>query len=193
MEKDKLKYLLNQKKNWMKLLNYYNLFKIQLFLLTILITGSAIAQNTTHVSPKKSAILSASCPGLGQVYNKKYWKVPIIYAALGGTLYYYFDYNDKYNMYKDAYIARTDDDETTIDNFSNYTPNNLITLQDYYRDSRDLSGLVFILIYVLNIVDASVDAHLTNYNINDNLSLHLKSEKNQQYFETINLSLTYNL
>ena len=145
------------------------------------------------MSPKKSAILSASCPGLGQVYNKKYWKVPIIYAALGGTLYYYFDYNDKYNMYKDAYIARTDDDETTIDNFSNYTPNNLITLQDYYRDSRDLSGLVFILIYVLNIVDASVDAHLTNYNINDNLSLHLKSEKNQQYFETINLSLTYNL
>ena len=119
--------------------------------------------------------------------------MPLIYVAFGGTLYYYFEYNNKYHTYKTAYIARTDDDVSTTDIFSNYTTNNLITLQDYYRDSRDLSGLIFILIYILNIVDASVDAHLTNYNINDNLSLNLNSRRFNNHFETINLSLTYNL
>ena len=173
----------------MKLFSYYNLFKIKLFLLSTLITCSAFSQNTTNISPKKAAILSASCPGLGQIYNKKYWKVPVIYLAFGGTLYYYIDYNNKYNTYKNAYIARTDDDENTTDDFSNYTNTNLITLQDYYRDSRDLSGLMFILIYILNIVDASVDAHLTNYNINDNLSLNLKPNRFNNHVETINLSL----
>ena len=176
----------------MKSFNYCNLFK-KIFLLTTFITCSAYSQNTTNISPKKAAILSASCPGLGQIYNKKYWKTPIIYLAFGGTLYYYFEYDNKYNTYKNAYIARTDDDKNTIDNFSNYTNNNLITLQDYYRDSRDLTGLIFILIYFLNIVDASVDAHLMSYNINDNLSLNLQPNQLGHRFETLNLSLKYNL
>ena len=142
---------------------------------------------------KKATLLSTACPGLGQLYNEKYWKIPVIYLGLGGTVYYYIKNNKKYNEYKNAYIARTDDNPETNDDFLNYTNTNLITLQDYYRDNRDLSQLFFFLIYLLNIVDASMDAHLTNYNINDNLSLNLKQGDSVNEFETVNISLTYNL
>ena len=176
----------------MKFLKYYNLNSF-IILYALIIGPSISAQNEIHKTVKKATILSAACPGLGQFYNKKYWKVPIIYLGLGGSIYYYIKNNSKYEEYKSAYSARNDDDPNTNDNFMNYTNTNLITLQDYYRDNRDLSQLFFFLIYLLNIVDASVDAHLTNYNINNNLSLYLKPDNHQNQFETINISLTYRL
>ena len=108
-------------------------------------------------------------------------------------MYYYLENDKKYNDYKSAYILRNDNNENTVDDFPNYTNNNLITLKDYYRNSRDLSLFLFLLSYFLNIIDASVDAHLINYNLNDNLSLQLKPKNEKQRFEIINFSLTYNL
>ena len=175
----------------MKSLNYYSLIKISAIII-FLFCSHGISQNNIDYSIKKATLLSTSFPGLGQIYNKKYWKVPVIYIAIGGTLYSYTQYNKKYQDYKAAYIARTDNDPTTTDAFPNYTISNLITLQDSYRNSRDGSALLFLLMYILNIIDASVDAHLTNYNVNDNLSLYLNSNDSHQ-FKTINLSLKYNL
>ena len=148
-------------------------------------------QNDNDYPIKKITLLSATVPGLGQIYNKKYWKAPIIYAGLSATVYYYIYNNNKYKEYKSAYIAETDDNQNTT-NYSGYNTSNLITLQDYYRDSRDLSALLFFVVYCLNIIDASVDAHLTNYNLNDNLSLYLKSD-NRDNIETINVCLKLNL
>jgi len=176
----------------MKLLNYYNLKRFVLFLIILISNNVVYSQTDSKKSATTASILSMACPGLGQIYNKKYWKAPIIYAGLGGTIYYYYHNNAKYNQYKSAYIAETDDDETTSNN-SGYTTSNLITLQDYYRNSRDLFGLLFLLVYLLNIVDASVDAHLIDYNINDNLSLNLKPNYINNQFETINVSLRFNL
>ncbi len=123
-------------------------------------------------SPSKAALYSAILPGAGQVYNKKYWKVPVLYAGLG-TLIYFIKFNDdKYDIYKDAFIKRVDGDEGTVDDYVGiYSDQDLQRLKEFYRRNRDLSIIGVSLLYVLNIVDASVDAHLFYFNVSEDLSL----------------------
>ena len=177
----------------MTLSNYYNLHRFSItLLLTILFSLCAFSQKKIKLDQEtKVGLLSAACPGLGQFHNKKYWKIPAIYTALSGTLFQYINNNRKYKDYKAEYLSRINGDPNTINKFPNYTNNNLITLQEYHRNSRDLYGLLTLLIYVLNIVDASVDAHLANYNINNNLSLSLTSD--DKSYNLINCTLKYNL
>ena len=123
-------------------------------------------------SPKVAAIMSACLPGLGQAYNKKYWKIPIVYAGVG-TIAYFMNFNSqKYNTYKKAYQYCMDGDPNTIDVYANkYDSLQLKTLRDAYRRDLELSFIIGAAIYALNIIDASVDAHLYKFDINDNLSL----------------------
>ena len=174
----------------MKLLSYYN-HKKNLIALLILLTNSCVIGQikSPEISPKKALILSATIPGLGQYYNKKYWKIPIVYACMGSCLYLYNYQNKKYRQYGSAYNAKNDNDESTIDLFPQYSNSNLITLQDYHRNNRDLFGLLVILTYILNILDANIDAHMVNYNVNDLLTINIRSELNDFNYETINLSL----
>ncbi len=125
-------------------------------------------------SPKTSALMSTIIPGLGQVYNKKYWKVPIIYAGLGGLAYSINENQKKYSKYIEAYKFRIDEDSLTIDNFPRYSDDNLNTLQQYYKRFRNLSVIGFTLLYVMNIVDASVDAHMFTFDVGDDLSFHIQ-------------------
>lgn len=121
------------------------------------------------LSPSRAAFYSAILPGLGQVYNKKYWKVPLVYGAMGTSLYFYFDNNKKYNQYRDAYkrrLAGFNDDE-----FQYLDDNRLIQAQRFYQRNRDLSLLITAAFYILNIVDANVDAHLMQFNVSDDLSV----------------------
>jgi hypothetical protein len=125
-------------------------------------------------SPKKASIYSAILPGLGQAYNKKYWKIPVIYAGFAGLGYFVVTNNDQYKTYKEAYLHRVDGDSTTTDEFTDvYTDQDLITLKDFYRRNRDLAIIGMTVLYVLNILDASVDAHMFTFNVNDNLSMKL--------------------
>ena len=179
----------------MKLFNYSTLLKV-IFLTIIIVNNQlSIAQNDLNLEIennfKKATLLSASCPGLGQIYNKKIWKVPIIYTAMGVTAYLMNKHNKNYKNYRTAYLNRIDSDINTTDDFDNYSDNNLLTLKDYHQNSRDLSALLFLLLYVLNIVDASVDAHLTNYNINNNLSLYLNSIDSESKLNGLNISVAY--
>lgn len=115
-------------------------------------------------------IFSALVPGLGQAYNKKYWKIPIVYASMG-TTFYFFDYNHKlYKNYKQAYVNKTDSDNTTIDAYPHYTPADLKELSSYYRRYRDLNIILTGLFYTLNVLDAYVDAQLVTFDVSDNLS-----------------------
>ena len=148
------------------------------FLVFILLFSSNIFSQKK--SPTKASLLSMACPGLGQMYNKKYWKTPIILSSIGGAIYAYSFYNQKFQQYKDAYVIRTDGNDTTIDNYLNYSENGLITLQDYYRNKKDLSIIIGTIIYLLNITDAYVDAHLFEYNVNENLSLSFQPVFNNQ-------------
>lgn len=125
-------------------------------------------------SPVKASVYSTLLPGAGQVYNRKYWKVPVIYAAFAGLGYLAKWNDDKYDIYRTAYRFRIDGNPETVDHFTDvYSDNDLKLLRDYYRRNRDLSLIFAGLVYVLNIVDASVDAHLFYFDVSDNLSMNI--------------------
>jgi len=128
--------------------------------------------------PRKATFRSAVVPGWGQIYNKKYWKLPLVYGALGTTAAVYF-YNVKtYRELKLAYIYKTDtipDSSQPIDpRFSNISANGVRSLRNSFRQNVDYAVLFFILFWGLNVVDATVDAHLKAFDVNDELSLDLK-------------------
>jgi hypothetical protein len=133
-------------------------------------------------SPRKAVIMSALVPGLGQVYNQKYWKVPMVYAALGTLTYFIIDYNKKYQKYVNAYKDFTDNDPETnsfenINKLKDWTGDKkylLKSYRDFYRRWRDLDVLIIAGVYVLNIIDANVDAHFFDFEIDDDLSLNVK-------------------
>ena len=128
------------------------------------------------LKPARAAFYSAIIPGLGQYYNKSYWKIPLVYAALGTTLYFYIDNNNQYNTYRDALKQRFAGEEDEFQGL--LTTDNLINAQDQFRRNRDLSLLTVIGAYVLNIVDANVDAHLRQFNINKDLSVSPDAQPN---------------
>lgn len=121
---------------------------------------------------RRATAMSAIIPGSGQVYNKKAWKVPIIYAAFAGMGYLVKFNNDNFRKYENALLTRYDNDPLTVDEFADvYTEDNLRSLSDFYRRNRDLSVVGLTMVYVLNIIDAHVDAQLFNFNVSDDLSL----------------------
>jgi len=130
-------------------------------------------QETEH-SPRRAAILSAILPGTGQAYNRKYWKMPIVYAA-GFTGGYLISSNHKeWKTYRQAYIFRTDEDPDTMDDFPNYTAQQLRVFRDYYRRNMELSVVLSAAVYILQILDATVDAHLFDFDVSNNLALRLE-------------------
>ena len=126
-------------------------------------------ESKTIKSAHKASILSAVVPGAGQVYNKKYWKVPIIYASLATSIFFIKDNQNKLTTYQNAYITRSNGG--TDDYIDIYNNSQLLTIVDYYERNRDVSYIIAGAIYLLNIVDASVDAHLFDFDISEDLSL----------------------
>ena len=185
--------------------------KLLLFLLTgvvFLFNGNRISaqsnqspvlvNDTTKIhSPKKAAISSAILPGLGQAYNKKYWKIPIIYAGLGFCTYSVINQNQNYNSYRQEYITRIKEGVSFVNpEYSNYSLSDLTILQDYHRRTRDLFIIGTAAVYVLNIIDASVDAHLFTFDVSEDLSLDLRPEilpnySSKEVFPAISLKLTF--
>lgn len=150
-----------------------------LFIVLFLLVGSTAhaAENpdsASTVSRKRAnaiALQSAILPGLGQIRNHKYWKVPVLYAGFG-ALIYFIDFNDgNYKKYKTAFIYRNDGDSLTVDAFPNFTNDDIRVRKDYYRRNRDLSYILTAVLYSLNIIDAYVDAQLRNFDVSEDLSL----------------------
>ncbi len=125
--------------------------------------------------PGRAALYSALLPGAGQVYNRKYWKVPIVAAGLGVSAYFIASNTRAYDRYKDAYVALVDNDPATVDEFNGaYSAAAVRDVADTYRRWMDLSYVGLALVYVLNIVDATVDAHFVRFDVGDDLSLQLR-------------------
>ena len=118
--------------------------------------------------------MSAVLPGSGQFYNKKYWKIPIIYAGFGTLTYFIISNNKLYKEYKQAYKYKVDNDSTTIDNFPLYSAESLLAAQNYYRRNLEISCIFTAVLYMLNVVDATVDAHMFDFDISNNLSLKIQ-------------------
>ncbi len=126
-------------------------------------------------SPSKAALMSALLPGLGQAYNKKYWKIPIVYAGFGAFSYFIATNLTEYRAYKEAYNYVASGDSTYIDNeyALKYNENQLRQAKNYYRRNLEFTYILTGLWYILNILDATVDAHFFDYDISDDLSLSL--------------------
>ena len=124
-------------------------------------------------SPTKAAIYSAVLPGLGQGYNRKYWKIPIIYAGFGVITYFIISNTREYKNYKDAYnyVASGDTTGTNNELVGTYNESQLLDGKNYYRRNMELSYIIGGLWYILNIIDASVDAHFFDYDISEDLSI----------------------
>ncbi len=155
----------------------------------LVVVDSVKREPINILAPSKAAFYSAVLPGLGQAYNKKYWKIPIVYAALGTGIYFYVTNDREYNRYRDAYKRRlagfTDDEFVGVSN------DGLINAQQTLKRRKELSLLITIGLYALNIIDANVDAHLLQYNVDENLAVRPHIRYNEME-NTSDLGLTLN-
>ena len=153
--------------------------------------ASIIKKPIDPLSPARAAFYSAVLPGLGHAHLKQYWKIPVIYAGLGAGVYFYIDNNKQYNRYRDAYkrrLAGFEDDEF----FGEITDDGLQDAQKQFSRNREISMLVTIGIYVLNVVWANVDAHLMQFNVDDDLSLKPHYKLNEYNLKgDVGLTLNY--
>ncbi|MFW0737151.1 MULTISPECIES: DUF5683 domain-containing protein [unclassified Flavobacterium] len=155
----------------------------------LVVKDTSKLQEIDPLTPAKAAFYSAILPGLGQAYNKKYWKIPLVYGAIGTSLYFYLDNNKKYNNYRDAYKRRLEG--FNDDNYKFLDDSRLIAGQKFYQRNRDLSLLFVVGFYALNIIDANVDAALIQFNVNERLSLRPEIYPDTVTFKP-NVGLTFN-
>lgn len=143
------------------------------------------------LAPAKAAFYSAIFPGGGQIYNKKYWKVPFVYGGMGLSIYYYSFNNKKYHEYRDAYKDLLQGKPLT-GQLEGLDADRLIRAQKFHQKNRDLSMLITVGLYVLQILEANVDAHLMQFNVNENLSLRPQLQQNEiDYKHNMGLNLSY--
>jgi hypothetical protein len=119
-------------------------------------------------SPRKASIYSAVLPGMGQIYNRKYWKVPIVYAGFGGLIYGIIYEADHYNFYKEKYKYMLDNN---LSEYEGISIRQAEVYKDFHRRWRDLFSIGTAGFYVLQIIDATVDAYLINYDISEDIAL----------------------
>jgi hypothetical protein len=142
-----------------------------------LIRGKDTVVQKKH-SPRIAMFRSAVLPGWGQAYNKKYWKIPIVYGALGTTAGIFIYNLSEYKKLRRAYILRTDtirSNDSEIDpRFTGLSNESIRGYRNTFRQNMDYSILFFILFWGLNVVDATVDAHLKDFDVSDDLSIKIK-------------------
>ncbi len=161
-------------------------------------TTESVSQEETYrepTSPARAAMLSATLPGLGQIYNQKYWKVPVIYAGFGAVIYFLDFNNSYYQKYQKAYQYRVDGNPHTQDDFPQYDADVLRRARDYYRRNLEITYIAAAALYILNILDASVDAHLMDFDISEDLSMSMKpsiEKVNYGKYSNTGLRLTIN-
>ena len=143
-----------------------------------------LKQEVPYHDPKKATYL-ALIPGAGQAYNHKYWKMPIVYAGFGATIYFAITNGQDYRLYRDAYDYKMginpNVSQHAIEESQLYSEENLITLRDYYRGNMELSWILTAAWYIIQVIDANVDAHFFYYDVGDDLTLRVEPQ-----FNTIN-------
>jgi len=125
-------------------------------------------------APWKAVLRSAIIPGWGQFYNESYWKIPLFAGAIGGLIYGWSYYNTRYNKYSGLY-NNSRSSNTDIGNTA------FRQQRDFYRDQRDLMSIYIGITYLLNLVDAYVDAQLFDFTVRENLST-LSPELNMKFY-----------
>lgn len=122
-------------------------------------------------NPRKATLLSAVLPGAGQVYNNKAWKVPLLYAGFMTDIYFIGYNNKRYQTFREALFAFDEGDQSQ---FPSLNRDALVRNVDYWRQNRDLTIILLAAIYALNLIDANVDAHLSGFDISDDISMKIE-------------------
>lgn len=146
----------------------YLILLVTCVLLATASTAQQSAPDSTH-SVRSATVRSALVPGWGQIYNKKYWKAPIVWAGIGTCVYFIDDNLKSVKLYRSSLAAETDNDPATV-NSTGFTSSQLSNFLDTYTRWRDLAFMSCGIVYLLNIVDAHVDAHLFHFDVDENLS-----------------------
>lgn len=143
---------------------------------------ATVNYSTNEVSDvKKATTLAMICPGAGQIYNKSYWKLPFVVGGFASMIYV-IDWNNRgYTRFKKAYALRYDYDENpdnydgaSADEFGGrYSASYLKSIRNSYRRNRDLCMIMTAGLYILQVIDAHVDAHLRDYDISDDLTMNI--------------------
>ena len=123
-------------------------------------------------SPKKAALLSTFIPGAGQIYNKKYWKLPFLYGGMVLCGYAAVWNQGQYTIYSDAFDLRQSGQSDPFEGI--YNDEQLIQIQNYYNKNKELSIVIGVGLYAISFLDANVDAHLYDFDISDDLSLRIE-------------------
>ena len=180
--------------------------KFSLLVILVLVLGSLQAQRKEldtltrkerliidPLTPARAAFYSTIVPGLGQIYTGKYWKLPIIYGALGTAGYYYFYQRKQMNVFRDIYKRRIAGYTDDIYQGRILKNDQLIEGMKFHKSYRDQAVMTFMVFYLLNVIDANVGAHLMQFNVNEQLSFrpHLKPDEfntNMNYGLTLNIN-----
>lgn len=151
-------------------------------------------RSKSQLDPDKAAVYAAIFPGLGQMYNQQYWKLPIVY---GGAIVigHFIKYNnDYYNAFRNAWLAETDDDENTVNPFPRFGANALQTNAQRFKRDRDFMVILGVAYYLLTIVEAHVAAHMIEFDINDELAILPSYQPQTPYsVRNVGVSLVINL
>lgn len=127
--------------------------------------------NTKISIPKRAGLYSAILPGLGQIYNKQYWKTGLVAVAAGTVTYFIIDNRKNYQKYQEAYISRIDNNPATTDTFYNYSINDIDILRRGFRKYYEYSIISGTLCYLVNILDAFTSSHLKTFDMSKNISM----------------------
>ncbi|TPG44460.1 DUF5683 domain-containing protein [Flavobacterium pectinovorum] len=136
----------------------------------VVLTDKLKSEEIDPLRPAKAAFYSAIFPGLGQIYNKKYWKLPLVYGAIGVSAYFYIDTQKNYTIYRNEYKSRLAGNTSSSEFLASLSDSQLISAQKQFQRNRDLSALFIVGFYVLNIIDANIDAALSQFNVSDKLA-----------------------
>ena len=148
---------------------------------TIITSKPIIQSDTTHKkiepwqpNPKKAGLYSALVPGLGQIYNRQYWKIPVVYVGLGTVTYFFVQNLNSYQSYRKAYLGRINNPYPTDEYVKSYSTDQLQQLQNDYSRYLNLTVLFGSLDYALQVLDAITAAHLKNFDISRDISMRMK-------------------
>jgi len=150
---------------------------------TLRLVPDSVAANSgfdyySRFNPRRALFLAAVLPGMGQVYTKKYWKLPIVYGGIGAGIYVMDFYQERYEQYRNELLENLSTN-TFPSQPSNLTEATLRRAVDFYRRKRDFTIVLLGIGYLMQIVDAHVDAHLKEFRYNPNLRVGFRPEVSQ--------------
>lgn len=143
------------------------------------------------LTPKRVAFYSALIPGMGQYKNKQYWKMPIVYVGLGVATYFVIDNQKEYNYYRQIYAGRLSNKPEAFEEMPEYSMETLRRARDFYRKNMEISIILGVVAYGVQILDALIFAHLKDFDISDDLSFRIKSSSLNQKGIGLGLALSF--